>query len=108
MTKKLMLHVDTVENHGLLVQDKLDIQKRYVFQNPYNFYAWLCEQMGVNAKPDSHTTDGRVVIDFKKLERLHEIQEAFLGVYKSWLNSEAREGPLDDALLNAERRGYFE
>lgn len=74
MKKHLMLNVDTVENNGLLVTDKVNPLKRYVFVDPHSFYKWLCSEMEVNAKSDSHTTDGRVVIDFKKLERLERIE----------------------------------
>lgn len=75
MKRHLMLNVDTVENNGLLVHDKVNPLKRYVFVDPHSFYKWLCSEMEVNSKSDSHTTDGRVVIDWKKLDRLYRIEE---------------------------------
>lgn len=74
MTKrKLILGVQTVEDDGLLVHDKVYPEKQYVFTSPRGFYEWLCQQMGVNAKPDSPTHCGRVVVDALKLERLERI-----------------------------------
>lgn len=82
MTKrKLILGLQTVEDDGLLVHDKGYPEKQYVFVDPRSFYAWLCKQMGTDAKPDSPTHCGRVVVDFLKLERLERIEEAAKLVY---------------------------
>lgn len=77
MTKpRLNLSLTTVENGGLLVEERLSPCRQYVFTDPRGFYEWLCQQVGTNAKPDSHTYDGRVVVDANKLERLEVIEEA--------------------------------
>lgn len=83
MSRKLMLTVDVVDNGGLLVCDSVDIGKGYVFTDPHGFYEWLCQQMGKNAKPDSHTYDGRVVTSGHKLERLERIEKAVLEYSKA-------------------------
>lgn len=76
MTRKLMYSIQTVEEGGLIVTDRVYPEKQYVFADPKSFYLWLCQQMGTNAKPDSPTTCGRVVVDALKLERLEVIQRA--------------------------------
>jgi hypothetical protein len=76
MSKKLILSVQTVEDGGYLVNDRVYPEKQYVFTNVRGLYEWLCQQTGVNSKPDSYTTDGRVVVDANKLERLERIEDA--------------------------------
>lgn len=77
MTKpRLNLSLTTVENGGLLVEERLSPCRQYVFTSPRGFYEWLCQEMGTNAKPDSPTHDGRVVVDANKLERLEKIEAA--------------------------------
>ncbi len=76
MTKKLFLGLQTVEDGGLLIHDKVYPEKQYVFTSPRGFYEWLCQQMGTNAKPDSHTYDGRVVTSGHKLEKLERLWDA--------------------------------
>lgn len=73
MTKKLFLSVQTVEDGGLLIGDRVYPEKQYVFTNPRGFYDWLCQQMGTHSKPDSLTHDGRVVVDANKLDLLESI-----------------------------------
>lgn len=72
-TSKLMLTIETVENGGLIVSDRIQPGCRHVFVNPRGFYEWLCQEMGVFAKQDSYTTCGRVVVDANKYERLLKI-----------------------------------
>lgn len=77
MTKrKLMLGLQTVEDDGLLVHDKVYPEKQYVFTSPRGFYEWLCQQMGVNAKPDSPVDRERVVVDPLRLTRLDRVEAA--------------------------------
>lgn len=76
MSEKLWLSVETVEDNGLLVWNKVYPEKKFVFTGPRGFYEWLCQQMGTNAKPDSHTYDGRVVTSGHELERLERIEKA--------------------------------
>ncbi len=78
MSKKLILSVQTVEDGGYLVNDRVYPEKQYVFTDVRGLYEWLCQQTGVNSKPDSYTTDGRVVIYANALDRLHRIENAAL------------------------------
>ena len=89
MTKKLFLSVQTVEDGGLLIGDRVYPEKQYVFTNPRGFYDWLCQQMGTNAKPDSLTHDGRVVVDANKLERLERIEQAVLDADASGFSADS-------------------
>lgn len=76
MTKrKLILGLQTVEDDGLLVHDKVYPEKQYVFVDPRSFYEWLCKQMGVNAKPDS-PVDRERVVDPLRLTRLDRVEAA--------------------------------
>ena len=73
---RLNLSLTTVENNGLLIEERLSPCRQYVFTDPRGFYEWLCQQMGVTSKPDSHTYDGHVVTSGHKLDFYAALRDA--------------------------------